>query len=55
MHELFYDESFKQTTKGSLYHNRTHAVTEAYALTCNFKFKTLKNSCLICGISFYNS
>ncbi len=37
-----------------LYHNRTLVVTEAYALILNFAFKILKNSYLICGISFYN-
>jgi hypothetical protein len=52
--ELFYSEVLNQPTNRSLYHNRTHAVTEAYALTYNFKFKALKNSGLICGISFCN-
>jgi hypothetical protein len=37
-----------------LYHYRTLAVTEAYALILHFRFKMLKNSQLICGISFYN-
>ena len=37
-----------------LYHNRTLAVTEAYALISYFNIKLLKNSYLICGISFYN-
>jgi hypothetical protein len=36
-----------------LYHYRTLAVTEAYALIDYFRFKILKNSDLICGISFY--
>jgi hypothetical protein len=40
--------------KKVLYHNRTLAVTEAYALNLYFKFKQLKNSYLICGISFCN-
>jgi HlyD family secretion protein len=35
-----------------LYHNRTLAVTEAYALIRRFVSKMLKNSYLICGISF---
>gem|GEM_PF-5436378 len=41
-------------TNDQLYHNRTHAVTEAYALILLLSFKLLKNSHLICGISFYN-
>jgi hypothetical protein len=43
-----------QQTNRPLYHNRTLAVTEANALNLHFTFKLLKNSCLICGISFYN-
>jgi hypothetical protein len=39
--------------KNPLYHYRTLAVTEAYALNEDFWFKILKNSSLICGISFY--
>ena len=36
----------------SLYHYRTLAVTEAYALISQFDIKLLKNSLLICGIFF---
>ncbi|MBB6127597.1 hypothetical protein HDF22_001705 [Mucilaginibacter lappiensis] len=36
----------------SLYHNRTLAVTEAYALIAYLLFNTLKYSNLICGMSF---
>ncbi len=42
-----------RTTK-LLYRKRTLAVTEAYASILHFSFKMLKNSNLICGISFYN-
>jgi hypothetical protein len=38
----------------SLYHYRTLAVTEAYASIMYLWFKMLKNSYLICGISFCN-
>ena len=38
-----------------LYHNRTLAVTEAYASIAYFVFNVLKYSILICGISFYNN
>jgi hypothetical protein len=41
-------------THKPLYHNRTPAVTEAYAPILQLRFKLLKNSYLICGISFYN-
>ena len=37
-----------------LYHNRTLAVTEAYASIAYFVFNVLKYSILICGISFCN-
>jgi hypothetical protein len=43
---------FRQPKK-SLYHNRTPAVTEAYASIRYFRFKLLKNSNLICGTAFY--
>ena len=45
-------ELLTMNCKKSLYHNRTPAVTEAYALIQDFSFKVLKNSNLICGISF---
>jgi len=35
-----------------LYHNRTLAVTIANGLISHFQCKLLKNSILICGISF---
>jgi hypothetical protein len=44
----------KQANHKSLYHNRTHAVTEAYASIPHFEFKALENSYLICGIFFCN-
>jgi hypothetical protein len=40
--------------KKTLYHNRTLAVTEAYALVCYFSINVLKNRILICGMSFCN-
>jgi hypothetical protein len=43
-----------QNNKNILYHNRTLAVTEAYACISYFNIKLLKNSHLICGISFCN-
>jgi hypothetical protein len=39
-------------TCGTLYHNRTLAVTIANGLVSYLLCKLLKNSCLICGISF---
>ena len=39
-------------TSKLLYHNRTLAVTIAYALISYLVCKMLKNSGLICGISF---
>jgi hypothetical protein len=39
-------------TEKSLYHNRTVVVTEAYALKGLFDINVLRNSNLICGMSF---
>jgi len=45
-------ELLTMNLKNLLYHNRTLAVTEAYALICNFGFNILKNNDLICGMCF---
>ncbi len=44
-----------QAAQISLYHNRTPAVTEAYAKFDNNCINLLKNRCLICGMCFYNN